>query len=249
MQNARDAIANAVTAEPNLAEVQTALGNFNFWLGWDWSAAEAAYRRAIGFDPNLPLAHRMLGVVLSHSCRHDEARSSMQRARELDPLYVMHQSLSSHIAFDARDFTTALHFARQALVVDPDFWIAQLHLAQVAVELGDYDLALDALVPNGEWSSTIFAYNPNFPRPIPPASQPDRRSWSRRWSPRSSTPTSMVPATRAQCLAAPALVASPAEKSRRSEMPSVGSAVRVSHPDAKFPRKSDITASNKDLMF
>ena len=153
MQNARDAIASAVTAEANLAEVQTALGNFNFWLGWDWSAAEAAYRRAIALDPNLPLAHRMLGVVLSHSCRHDEARSSMQRARELDPLYVMHQSLSSHIAFDARDYPTALHFARQALVVDPEFWIAQLHLAQVAVELGDYELALDALNKAGRLSA------------------------------------------------------------------------------------------------
>ena len=153
MQNARDAVANAVAAEPNLAEVQTALGNFNFWLAWDWSAAEAAYRRAIALDPNLPLAHRMLGVVLSHSCRNEEARSSMQRARELDPLYVMHQSLSSHIAFAARDFPTALHFARQALVIDPEFWIAQLHLAQVAVELGDYDLALDALNKAGRLSA------------------------------------------------------------------------------------------------
>jgi DNA-binding winged helix-turn-helix (wHTH) protein/tetratricopeptide (TPR) repeat protein len=153
MQNARDAIANAVAAEPNLAEVQTAVGNFNFWLGWDWSAAEAAYRRAIALDPNFPLAHRMLGVVLSHSCRHGEACSSMKRARELDPLYVMHQSLSSHIAFDARDFPAALHFARQALVVDSEFWIAQLHLAQVAVELGDYDLALDALNKAGRLSA------------------------------------------------------------------------------------------------
>ena len=152
MQNARDAVANAVAAEPNLAEVQTALGNFNFWLGWDWSAAEAAFRRGIALDPNYPLAHRMLGVVLSHSCRHDEAQPSMQRARELDPLYAMHQSLSSHIAFAARDYPAAAHFARQALVVDPEFWIAQLHLAQVAVELGDYDLALDALNKCGRLS-------------------------------------------------------------------------------------------------
>ncbi len=153
MQNARDAVANAVAAEHNLAEVQTALGNFNFWLGWDWSAAEAAFRRGIALDPNYPLAHRMLGVVLSHSCRHDEGQSSMQRARELDPLYAMHQSLSSHLAFAARDYPAAAHFARQALVVDPEFWIAQLHLAQVAVELGDYDLALDALNKAGRLSA------------------------------------------------------------------------------------------------
>ena len=76
----------------------------------------------------------------------------MQRARELDPLYVMHQSLSSQIAFAAREFTSAMHFARQALIVDPEFWIAQLHLAQVAIEIGEFDLALDALNKAGRLS-------------------------------------------------------------------------------------------------
>lgn len=31
------------------------------------------------------------------------------------------------------------------------------------------DLALDAQVPRGQWKSTIYGYNPNYPRPIPPA--------------------------------------------------------------------------------
>ncbi len=149
MEKARDAVANALAADPNLAEVQTALGIFKFFLDWDWSAAEDAYRRAIVLDPNYPLVHRMLGIDLSHACRHSEARSAMQRARELDPLYVMHQSLSSQIAFAARDFAAAAQFARQAIVIDPEFWIAQLHLAQVSVESGDYEVALDALNKSG----------------------------------------------------------------------------------------------------
>ncbi len=147
---AREATARAVSAEPGLAEVQTSLGSLKFWLDWDWPAAEIAYRKAIELDPSYPLGHRMLGVLLSHMCRHEEAQASIRRARELDPLYVMHQSLSSQIAFGARDYPAAVQFARQAIVVDPDFWIGQLHLAQVLIELGETDLALAALSNSGK---------------------------------------------------------------------------------------------------
>jgi DNA-binding winged helix-turn-helix (wHTH) protein/tetratricopeptide (TPR) repeat protein len=147
---AREATARAVSAEPGLAEVQTSLGSLKFWLDWDWPAAEIAYRKAVELDPSYPLGHRMLGVLLSHMCRHEEAQASIRRARELDPLYVMHQSLSSQIAFAARDYPAAVQFARQAIVVDPDFWIGQLHLAQVLVELGEMDLALAALNNSGK---------------------------------------------------------------------------------------------------
>jgi DNA-binding winged helix-turn-helix (wHTH) protein/tetratricopeptide (TPR) repeat protein len=147
---AQEATARAVSAEPGLAEVQTSLGSLKFWLDWDWPAAEIAYRKAVELDPSYPLGHRMLGVLLSHMCRHEEAQASIRRARELDPLYVMHQSLSSQIAFAARDYPAAVQFARQAIVVDPDFWIGQLHLAQVLVELGEMDLALAALNNSGK---------------------------------------------------------------------------------------------------
>jgi DNA-binding winged helix-turn-helix (wHTH) protein/tetratricopeptide (TPR) repeat protein len=147
---AREATARAVSAEPDLAEVQTSLGSLKFSLDWDWPAAEIAYRKAIELDPSYPLGHRMLGVLLSHTCRHEEAQASIRRARELDPLYVMHQSLSSQVAFGARDYPAAVQFARQAIVVDPDFWIGQLHLAQVLVELGEMDPALAALNNSGK---------------------------------------------------------------------------------------------------
>ncbi|HTD95908.1 MAG TPA: tetratricopeptide repeat protein [Edaphobacter sp.] len=147
---ARQAVSRAVAAEPGLAEVQTSLGNLKFWLDWEWPVAEAAYRRAIELDPGYPLGHRMLGVALSHMSRHEEARASIRRARELDPLYVMHQSLSSQIAFSARDYSAAVQFARQAIVVDPDFYIAKLHLAQVYIELGENDLALATLNSAGK---------------------------------------------------------------------------------------------------
>src|SRR5208282_3660968 len=94
---------------------------------------------------------RMLGVALSHMGVHEEAQAAIRRARELDPLYVMHQSLSSQIAFAARDYSAAGQFARQAIVVDPEFWIARVHLAQVYIELGEYELALAALNHPGKF--------------------------------------------------------------------------------------------------
>jgi DNA-binding winged helix-turn-helix (wHTH) protein/Tfp pilus assembly protein PilF len=142
---AREAVSRAFAAEPNLAEVQTSLGFFKFWIDWDWPAAEAAFRRAIELDPGYPLGHRMLGIVLSHSSQHEEAIASIRRARELDPLYVMHQSLSSQIAFAARDYAAAVRFARHAIVVDPGFYIARIHIAQAYIELDEYDLALEHL--------------------------------------------------------------------------------------------------------
>jgi TolB-like protein/DNA-binding winged helix-turn-helix (wHTH) protein/Flp pilus assembly protein TadD len=142
---ARDAATRAVQSEPELAEAQTARGNVNFMLDWDWTAAEAAFRRAIALDTGYALAHRNLGHVLSQTGRQREARAALQRAREVDPLYAMNHAISSQVAFQARDYPAALEHARQTIIVDPDFWIGHMQLGQVYEQLGEADLALEAL--------------------------------------------------------------------------------------------------------
>ena len=81
---ARDAAAHAVVSGPEIAESQTARAMVSYWLDWDCLAAEAAYRKALALDPSYALAHRMLGVLLATDGRHEEARSCLRRARELD---------------------------------------------------------------------------------------------------------------------------------------------------------------------
>ena len=144
-QRSKEAAAHAVAAEPSLAEAQTSSALVNFWFGWDWAAAEAAYRKAIELDPNYHLAHRMLGIALGHMGRHAEAQAAMRRAREIDPLLAVHQALSAYLAFVAGDYEAAIQFARQAIVVDPDFWIGHFQLGQVHLQLGNTEMALDAL--------------------------------------------------------------------------------------------------------
>src|SRR5262249_13422326 len=63
--------------------------------------------------------------------------------REIEPLNPMNHALSSHARFLARDFTAAVPFARQAIVIDPEFWIGRFLLAQAAERLGNHELALE----------------------------------------------------------------------------------------------------------
>jgi TolB-like protein len=150
---AQDAGDRAVSSGADLAETQTSVGFVNYFLNWNWPAAEAAYSRAIGLDSSYALAHRMRGVVLTFMGRHDEAGSSMRRARELDPLVPMHHALSAQTAFLAGDYPAGVEYGRQATILGPEFWIGYFQLAQVLERTGDDALALDALKTGERFNS------------------------------------------------------------------------------------------------
>ena len=143
---AQDATTQAIRADPNLAESQHALGVLNWHLEWDWPAAEAAIRRALTIDPNFAMAHLTLGHVLSQMGRHAEAQRATRRARELDPFFAMAHALSSQVAFQGHDYRAALDHARQAITVDSEFWIGYMMLGQAYEQLGQSDMALEALM-------------------------------------------------------------------------------------------------------
>jgi TolB-like protein/DNA-binding winged helix-turn-helix (wHTH) protein/Tfp pilus assembly protein PilF len=149
---AREAAERAARAAPELAEAQTALGRVQFWLDWDWPAAESAFRRAIESDGTYPAAHLMLGHLLSQAGRHDEARAALRRARELDPLHAMSHALSAQVAFQARDYAAAREHARQATVIDSEFWIGHVQRALALEQLGSPEAALDAFTRAGRLS-------------------------------------------------------------------------------------------------
>jgi DNA-binding winged helix-turn-helix (wHTH) protein/Flp pilus assembly protein TadD len=149
---AREAAEHAVNAEPKLAEAQTSWGLVKFWFEWDWTSAEAAFRNAMKTDPSYSFVHRMLGILLAHVGRHEEAQAAIRCARELDPLVAVEHALSAQVAFVAQDYTAAVQFARQSVVVDPEFWIGLFQLGQAYVELGENELALDALNSAGRFS-------------------------------------------------------------------------------------------------
>jgi len=123
-----------------------------FWIDWDWAAAESALRRAIALDPGYGMAHRVLGIVLSHMARHQEAQAAARHARELDPLDFVHHALSAQVAFNAMDYPAAVEHARRANTLDPEFWVGYYQLAQAYERLGKSDLAFAALLKAVQFS-------------------------------------------------------------------------------------------------
>ena len=69
----------------------------------------------------------------------------MERACALDPMSPLHYSMASQVAFQARDFERARDLARRAIVIDPEFWVGFMMLGQACEQLGEADVALDAL--------------------------------------------------------------------------------------------------------
>lgn len=139
---ARQAIEQAVTFGAEISEVRHAQGQIALFLDLDPVAAEAHARAAVALDPNSALAQLFLGIVLSHVGRHAEALAATQRARALDPLFAQTFALSSQVAKNAGDYPAAVEYATQALAINPQFWVAHLHLGHAHVALGELEAAL-----------------------------------------------------------------------------------------------------------
>jgi DNA-binding winged helix-turn-helix (wHTH) protein/tetratricopeptide (TPR) repeat protein len=150
---AREAAAQAIRANPELAEAHFVTGYVNWLLDWDWQAAEAELRRAIALDPSNAAAHRILGHALSQQGRQGGAQLSMRRARELEPFAPLTHALSAQVAYQARDFAAAVEHARRAIAVDSQLWIGYIELGQVYAQTGDNERALEAFADAGRLSS------------------------------------------------------------------------------------------------
>ena len=144
-EQARTAATQALNSGGNVAEAYTAVARIQFLFDWDWHGAEANLRHAVALDPSSAQSYWMLGHAISQQGRHAEALAAARRARELDPLDALTYSMSAQIAFSARDLEAAVRHAREALLAEPDFWVAYWQLGQAYEQMGRTGEALDAL--------------------------------------------------------------------------------------------------------
>jgi len=142
---ARQAAAEALRANRNLAETHMAAGYKDWLLEWNWGAAEDEYGKALSLDPGTARTHLQLGHVLSQMGRHGEAEQSTRRARDLEPLEAINHALSSQVSFQGRDYAAAVGHARQAILLDSNLWIGYMMLGQAYAQIGETELALEVI--------------------------------------------------------------------------------------------------------
>src|SRR6185295_9932864 len=83
---AKAAASKAIELDPTLAEAHTSLAFARFIFDRDYAGADAAFQRAIQFNPGYSTAHHWYGEYLTAMGRFDEAFGQLEHAKALDPL-------------------------------------------------------------------------------------------------------------------------------------------------------------------
>jgi TolB-like protein/DNA-binding winged helix-turn-helix (wHTH) protein/Flp pilus assembly protein TadD len=117
---AGEAANEALRLDPSLAEVHTSLANVKFLYDWDWSGAEAEYKRAAALNPNYATAHRSYSFYLVAMGRLDEAMKEIERAQVLDPLSPSITFWLGQVLYHARRYDDALRQNRRGSEMFPE---------------------------------------------------------------------------------------------------------------------------------
>jgi TolB-like protein/Tfp pilus assembly protein PilF len=120
----RKPAARALELDPSLAEAYCAIGQQKV-LEWDWRGAEEAFRKAIELNPNLPDGYQYYAIYyLIPMGKLDDAEVQLRTALQLDPLSPMLNMNLGMVHHAARSHDSAIDHYRQALHIDPDYWLA-----------------------------------------------------------------------------------------------------------------------------
>src|SRR5215472_13696600 len=117
---AAEAADEALRLDPLLAEVHTSLANIKFLNDWDWSGAEAEYKRAAALNPSDATAHRSYSFYLVAMGRLDEAMKEIERAQDLDPLSPSITFWLGQVLYHARRYDDALRQNRRGSEMFPE---------------------------------------------------------------------------------------------------------------------------------
>ncbi|HTS81858.1 MAG TPA: winged helix-turn-helix domain-containing protein [Myxococcaceae bacterium] len=152
---AAGAATSALALDPGQAEAQTVLGFVRFWYDWDWVEAERAFVRAIELNPNAAEPHLGYSHLLSNLGRHERALAEIRRARELEPLSLIANTLeASFLSLADRDDEALARLGR-VFDVDANFWVARLHAGGIALKQGRLEDAIADLRVAREQSGEV----------------------------------------------------------------------------------------------
>ena len=110
------------------------LGFLRYVRDFDWTGAEAEFRRALELNPGNADAYDLYGRLHSALGRHDEAIAMVARAQELDPL--SHRSDLASELLRAGRYDEALAAAQRGVELDPQYARGRATLGWAYVLLG-----------------------------------------------------------------------------------------------------------------
>jgi TolB-like protein/cytochrome c-type biogenesis protein CcmH/NrfG len=143
-EKAKVAALKALEIDPTLGEAHTVLGNVAFYYEWDFSRAEAEFKKAIELNPNYPTAHHWYGETLAAQGRFDESNAAYARAVELDPVSMAILTDQAMAYIYARQFDRAIADLKKLIEIDPNYVRTHFYLSNAYEAKGMYAEAVES---------------------------------------------------------------------------------------------------------
>jgi TolB-like protein/DNA-binding winged helix-turn-helix (wHTH) protein/Tfp pilus assembly protein PilF len=145
MPKAKAAALKALEIDDSLAEAHTSLAQITANYEWNWSKAEAEYKRAIELNPSYSTGHHYYATFLNAMGRHAEALEEMKRAQELDPLSPAISSFVGRAYYYAGRTDDAIRQDQNVLESEPSFEMARSFLIRSLEQVGRFEDAIAQL--------------------------------------------------------------------------------------------------------
>jgi TolB-like protein/tetratricopeptide (TPR) repeat protein len=142
LQEAKDAVTQAIRIDDSLAEAHAELGFLKWIHDLDRPGAEAELQLALELDPRSATAHYDYSRVLAETGRFEQALVEAHRAIDLDPLSIQIRKRLPYVLLLARRYDEAMAEYQKLIELAPDFVQSQRELGLVYEQKGMFDEAL-----------------------------------------------------------------------------------------------------------
>jgi TolB-like protein/lipopolysaccharide biosynthesis regulator YciM len=155
---AREAVERALALNPNLAEAHAQMGRIKQQVDFDWTGADASYRRAVELEPGNPDFAAFAAQSAAILGRLDEALQLTRRAIELDPLNAHSWAGLGEIEFREGKLDKAEADLKKAHELRPDDFLSSVFLSEIYVMQGPPQDALPEIESVGYPDVRMFLY-------------------------------------------------------------------------------------------
>jgi TolB-like protein/DNA-binding winged helix-turn-helix (wHTH) protein/cytochrome c-type biogenesis protein CcmH/NrfG len=139
------AVERALALNPNLAEAHAQMGRIKQQIDFDWTGADASYRRTVELEPGSPESVGWMALSAADLGRLDEALQLAHRALDLDPLNAHSWGALGEIEFLGGKLDDAEKDLKKAHELRPDDFNSSVFLSMIYVMQGRPQDALQGI--------------------------------------------------------------------------------------------------------
>ena len=153
---AREAAERALALDRDVSDAHVVAASMALWYDWDWTAAEAGFKRALALNPGDAWARGCYGWFLLNRRRFDECGAAIRQALTGDPLSPLLYgfSVGLHAACGRSD--EAMATFHKAVELAPTFGLPYFHAGVALVSQGRFAEAIDTVGTGTRQGLTVF---------------------------------------------------------------------------------------------